>query len=1064
MQLWVQMLLCTVSVTNMKDSEGGMFSDSEAFTFQSISQGDGDLEITLSNPNQVGDNVPQGAVAVNMVSYDLTASCSDSVSVSRMLMIHEGAGSRSDIDSVYVSIDGTRVSSTKSINSDEEANITISPALMIPACATVQVDIAADFNTGVTPGGEHRFALYSADDVRSNAKSVTMNGPLTGETFEVATVPAGIVQFKYNSVSPSTTDIGEEDVTVADFEVKASSDEDVTFMSITLEQDGTISSDDLTNLNLYRGSTKVAGPVEMMGDYVTFMVNEYIDSSDSEDYEVRADILDGAGDTIQFSLEETSDLKAVGAKYGNGTNGQVYGSPVDRTNHPAGSSQTVDVEAGEFTIELDGPISTTFSPDTDDANMANVTFEIGSEAVELNELWFFVSAVHGSGSGLTSNEIDDRLDNVELVSAYRTETLDFESFTTPAAGFAGYTLEDITFDRAVEEFTFNVDFTDNAVTGERYQVHVCTASQFATSAAGSDCAFTAFGIGFSPSTTEFHVDAEGAVSNEDIIDVDPGSVESGKIHDVEEASLEISVVSQRANDSAVDDANDINLFRFELSASETNSIFIDELKFKATSGSVGNGKNYALFIERDGVLTELEGGETPSNSDTEVIFDDFREEIAADEFVFFEVHADVDTSVASATLQLDFAGANPVANPTQFIDSEDNEGNDLDDADITVDTTNDGTLWTFVPAGTLETTVSTVTASKQLLAGNVDTTNILTIEFEAEFEDIRIEQLNFATTAPVDSVAYLELYVDGSTTPIIASNTSCAGVTNPGAGDIFCADNDIVVEDDTSVYVEVHPFLKAKENTTIGDTNIPGGAESGENVTVQLLSDLTMGPGNLAVEAYGVESDEQLTTTVVTTITSEPHTVVFAAVESIVNANSDGATSNSISVGNNPFGVFEWNTADNVNSSDVELDAIIFDVIANNVEFSAGSFVLYEEGKANNDVTCTESIVAPAPVTGSFEVTCTGLTASAVDTTLEANTSVAFVLEGVITDNASGPAGSTSTLQASITDFTDPALTSFGSANSHVQWNDSEATGAGSIFWIEFPTTFIKSTSYSQSN
>jgi hypothetical protein len=99
-----------------------------------------------------------------------------------------------------------------------------------------------------------------------------------------------------------------------------------------------------------------------------------------------------------------------------------------------------------------------------------------------------------------------------------------------------------------------------------------------------------------------------------------------------------------------------------------------------------------------------------------------------------------------------------------------------------------------------------------------------------------------------------------------------------------------------------------------------------------------------------------------------------------------------------------------------------------------------------------------------LEVVCTGLTASVVDATLEADGSYAFVLEGVVTNNNIAADGTSSTLQASITSFTDPTATVFGSADSHIIWNDSEAAVVSPFFWIEFPTSFVNSTQYHQEN
>jgi len=972
----------TVSVTDMKDSEGEMFSDSEAFTFQAVTQGDGDLEVTLSNPNQVGDTVPKGAVAVKMVSYDLTASCSDSVSVSRMIVVHEGAGDRSDIDNVYVSVNGTRVSSTKSIDSDEVASITISPALMVPACQTVQVDVAVDIDVNADSNGEHRFALYSADDVRSNAKSTTMNGPLRGDTFEIATVTAGVVDFTYKSISPNTVEIGDDGVTVSEFEVDASSQEDMTFVSITLEQTGTINSDDLENLYLYNGSTEIAGPATMMGDYVTFMVDEYIEDGKSEKYEVRADIIDGANDTIKFELEETSDLVAVGAKYGEGDNGQTYGSPVNVTNS-VGSSNTVTVETGEFTIEIDGPASTTYAPETDAAPLAAVNFEIGGEAVLVNDLYFIMVGRHGSGSAMSAAEIDDRLSNVDLVS--QTDganiTLDFETPNPAVAGLAFYHLENEEFRNTSEEFHLVADISNDALSGDEFQVHVCT----------------------------------------------------------------------------VKGADDISLMRFEVSASETQDVEITKLRFDVDTGVVGNdldnAGSYVLYAEEDGVLVQVAGPET---DDDDILFENFIYNLAKDETAVFEVHADVDNSVgAGDSLQLRFYNE---ATPSDFIEARDENGDDIDDAEITYVPGTLSTLWSFVDSGSLYITESSSLSPQQLVGGTAD--SVLNLEFEAEDEDVTIELLKLTTANTNASITTVDVevtYPDNTTDVLEANVGRCAGESSPTAGSMFCVNTHFDVPANESVFVRVMPIIQAENAGGVSGEPVVFSLE-GANASFEVIEARGVDSNQLLTHAdadaikegeYYVNRDAPNNPGASTDIDGENNLVVFGRVTSVTNSGNDSSTI--MPVGNKIISEMEIDT-DPEGTSGVEIDGMIFEVIADGVTITSGSFQLFDtqtDTPAGN-FTCTDAGTAP------IIVTCSGMAAAAIDTDLEPGTSTEFALRATITGSTPG-----SSLQVSLNDYNDANAATFGGGDSSVSWVDTDGS-ATPVLWFDLPYSVVNFTSYNK--
>ena len=83
---------------------------------------------------------------------------------------------------------------------------------------------------------------------------------------------------------------------------------------------------------------------------------------------------------------------------------------------------------------------------------------------------------------------------------------------------------------------------------------------------------------------------------------------------------------------------------------------------------------------------------------------------------------------------------------------------------------------------------------------------------------------------------------------------------------------------------------------------------------------------------------------------------------------------------------------------------------------------------------------------------------SSVDTKISQGENATFVLEGNVT-NPAVTSSVTSTLQASIQDFTTKTTTGYGATTSHLSWLDQD-TATTMFRWVEYGETVVKSTSY----
>jgi hypothetical protein len=599
----------TLAVEDMMGADGDVFSDSMPFGgFNPLPKGDGILEVSAAASNPLGDTVPKGAVGVVMMSLDLTASCDDDVSLTDITVLHEGFGDETDIDGVYASIDGGRASRKRSIDSqDQTADLRFSTPLTIAKCQTKTVDIVADYASTASTAAEHNLAVELPSDFRGNAKEVDGNFPMRGNTFRVASVTSGRITVEYRTVSPDEVQVGDENVVLGKFELSTNSVEDQTVYSMTFEQNGSASDADLANIAIRRtDGTVLTNKAQTVGDFVTLVFDPpfTILQGDNLTFEVTGDILGGATDTVIMHFEERSDIFAVGSLFGYGVNGQLYGSQVNLPTETALLPDTIHIDAGEFTIEIDGPVQQKFTRDDNDAVLANILMSTGGETVDIKDLFIAIQAQTGTGQGLAitgntaSDNVHEVLEDVELrntktgqtISAVRlTGTSEFGAGTSSTSTFQIYRFDDFTVN-GQETWEFRVDFIDNGSavgahprSGDQFRIHICGD---ATSNTTASCTFGGL---LGTATTAYNIRIEGLSTGDDVVDVRPGGTISGNFHRVADAELTVAVKAIGTTDTAVKNAKNVQLLRFEARAGEAEDVLLTKAIFQAQSGSLLNG-------------------------------------------------------------------------------------------------------------------------------------------------------------------------------------------------------------------------------------------------------------------------------------------------------------------------------------------------------------------------------------------------------------------------------------------------------------------------------------------
>lgn len=694
----------TMTVVDMMTADGAKFSDSTTFTgYTSVVLGNGNLEVTLSAKNPVGDTIPKGAQGVVFTSVDLTAT-SDDVILENMTVLHEGFGDAGDFSGVYAVVNGTRVTRKRTIDTQSyTATLRFTKALTVKAGTTVTLQIAGDLTTSAVTASEHSLSVELPTDFVTNAKAVTGNFPLKGKAFRVAAVSSGTVSITFRSVTPSSIKVGNKAATIGKWEVSLNSVEDQTVYSMTIQNDGTASDSDFTNIAIKRsdGTVLTKAVASTVGDYATLVFDPpfTILEGDKITMSVVADITGGAAKNIKIHFDETGDIFAVGSLYGYGVNGQLYGSSVvldETTVVPS----TVTIDAGQFTISIDGPTTQQYTRKDKNAVLANIWFETGGEDVDVEQLYVLIQGTTSTGAAFivgrnaptAANDVAEALEKVELrntttgrtvtgvvkdshatsAANISTNTTGYSTKSTNGTGTGAYQV--YRFDDFIvhgkEKYELRVNFIDNSgisaalaspANGDRFRVHVCgeathtlSSNNLVTNTTG--CALGGFFVATSTVGKSWQMKIKGISTNDRIGDYRPGGTISGNVQEIKTAGLTITGKATATTDSTVANAKNVNLMRFEGRASEAADILVTNFILTAAALNGGtaqqalqNGANFALWVDTndDGVVdTILQKGVASQSG--QITFDKITGGgyvIPKQKSIVFEVHSDIAASL-----------------------------------------------------------------------------------------------------------------------------------------------------------------------------------------------------------------------------------------------------------------------------------------------------------------------------------------------------------------------------------------------------------------------------------
>lgn len=343
----------------------------------------GDLEVSVVEVD--GATLPSGATSVEMVHWEFTAG-DEPAKVESLTVSRFGVSDLPSSHSVYLYEGSDRLTSGKSVNSTTNVAVFNNLDLEVDANETRTVTLRLDVGT-VTTTGEIGFEIESADDVDAGDSEVEGSFPLSGDTFGLSTTAAGTVTIEKNG-TVSDPKVGEKDAEIAKFKISAAT-EAASLEEIGLYIQGTVDADDIENLELYVSGeddpiATVDGPNS--SDIAQFILDDayVIEKGDTRSFWVTADFSTGrSSDTVLVYIDETTDVLAVGDKYG-------YGMAVDIDNASGYDGTTCTaagayadctnstLEGGDITIAGSSISNRNLAVNQDDVSILN--FSITAEA------------------------------------------------------------------------------------------------------------------------------------------------------------------------------------------------------------------------------------------------------------------------------------------------------------------------------------------------------------------------------------------------------------------------------------------------------------------------------------------------------------------------------------------------------------------------------------------------------------------------------------------------------------------------------------------------------------
>lgn len=830
---------------------GGWFNLPITFNVNVSGTSSGQVSVSLASDTPTGVTLPKGATAVEMAKFKFVGTGT----VNSLKLHRYGVGEASAFANVYLYEGDKRLTNGRSISSSSQMaefsnlNWSVSGTKYL----TVVVDITSD---ATDAKGQHGFEIVSSSDV--SLASVGGSFPIKGELFAIGDSTASQVVVNSQS-NPSNPNVGEH-AELAKFKITAGGN-NIVLHRITLLQSGTVSNSDLSNLELYQGSTLLASEDSLDGDKVNFVLSTPYNMSNGTNriFTIKGTTAGRADRTVKFYLEYTSDVLLVD---------QVYNVGAQVTNNYDGNIgfSIVTLQGGNITISYSGPTTGDIMKNGQDQVLVNFAINSASRQTEVKKIEVKLEGIGSnlkSGSTYYLNDIKIRSTNSTYADSGST-MMGPKSLSSSCTSDTECTL------------IFTDSFFIDGGTTKYLQVTVDAAndSYFDSNNRVYRASIMSWG-----SSSMRYSDTGEYVSTSDIV---PSTTYVGNNQTVKASTLQVSLSGALASDTVVTGQTGVNSVAFTFttgsSAVTVNSIRVTGYGDDNGAGVFTQGMSGTHYL-RDLVSsvrlmygsTQLGTSQNASNNDGTIVFNNLNWNIPANTGSVVKVVYDT-TSTAPYQDFSPFLSDPTATNRVKYdihdvsadVDATNSEGDTaaatiIDDSNSS--TADAGIITTMIGKGQLSVAIDGNTPDSGIILSNTNTVEVAKFKFTATRESVKLKKLGFTIAAAgSDPSAVANVYINAGGSDISANSVDLSATGNNFAK--FEGLN-IDVPKDGNLVISVKVDLKVMDN---------GGTYSGKMLQINVNDQIA---GVNVLEATGNASN--------TTITGFDNAAADAGVEATAN-------------------------------------------------------------------------------------------------------------------------------------------------------------------------------------
>ncbi len=273
-----------------------------------VSQGPAELSVVVTPVQK--RSIPRGATRVAMLQLTFTASCAEPVTVHSLTVQHIGLGLWSDFAGIYALQNARRVSGVTQLSGEGDAVLRFR-GVVIPACGTLDVVIAADIAADAQTGGLHGLRIAGAQALETTDARIAVEQQ--GADMAATVIPAPDSGLEVAVTAPKQTLRYGKNRILGTVTLRARGSDGIAVSAITLTNKGTANDENLRNVHLEFQGKSISGNALLQGGKVVLALSSplAIRSRGSVRLTLRGDVVSGTYRTVDFRVESAGDIAAT---------------------------------------------------------------------------------------------------------------------------------------------------------------------------------------------------------------------------------------------------------------------------------------------------------------------------------------------------------------------------------------------------------------------------------------------------------------------------------------------------------------------------------------------------------------------------------------------------------------------------------------------------------------------------------------------------------------------------------------------------------------------------------